>query len=381
MKRIGILTLPLSSNYGGILQAYALCHYLMQQGHEVILLNYQPQHRPMWKQLIYTLLTRLPKHNLLGVQHEVLKIKRLKPFIQQQFPKQTPILRNTAALKMACKTLGLEVLITGSDQVWRYAYTRQYFLDYFLGFIDERHNCTLAESSIRKLAYAASFGVAHWEAPQKIAEIQSKLADFTAISVRESSALAVLSESFQYHQATQTVDPTLLHSAEFYRALYLDRHRTHSGPLKLISYVLDPAPYKQQQLTQLTAALGQAYAAQAIHEALNTPDLIPLVSDWLKAIDHADYVVTDSFHGVVFAVIFQKNFLVFANPERGNARIADLLQSLGLSDCMLFDQNQDSLSESIIDKLRSGIDYSCVTPKLARLVEHSKTFLKQHLAD
>jgi len=207
--RIGLLTLRLHFNYGGILQAYALQKFLQRLGYEVILIDRQSNES--------NLLDRIKKHVFKRVFRKRYREDReksasllIRPFIHSYFPLRTIPIVSDKQMHELVKEYSLDAIVVGSDQVWRPSYTKSLVLNYFLDFANEQ---TI------KLSYAASFGEDKWDnTPELTEKLKSLLSQFNALSVREDSAVQICRTIFDrnsYHH----VDPTLLLDQEDYLEL------------------------------------------------------------------------------------------------------------------------------------------------------------------
>ena len=204
--KIGILTLPLHTNYGGILQAYALQTVLSRLGHNacVIEKEQRPLHLPVWRKPVKY--ARRIIRNLRGEPYPIFyeqKQNRELPIIRQHTDKfiRKNIRRMTFSAYSAIIESDFDAIVVGSDQVWR----PQYFDDIRTAYLD------FAEGwRIRRMAYAASFGTDAWEYTRsKEKECRRLLRMFDAVSVREASGVELCREHFGV-KAEHVLDPTML---------------------------------------------------------------------------------------------------------------------------------------------------------------------------
>ena len=141
----------------------------------------------------------------------------------------------------------------------------------------------------------------------------------------------------------------------------------------MMVYVLDRNQFKSQiiedveKLTKLKPFTVLPDSATGVY---------PPVTQWIKGFIDAKFVVTDSFHGVIFSLIFNKQFVAIGNAERGLARFTSILNKVNLSDRLLIDTGSDPKVESIVT---TPIDYSTVNSELSKFINHSKGFLKNSL--
>lgn len=215
--RIGLLTLPLETGYGSILQAYALKTVLTRQGHEVILIR-----RLVKKKRFngWNILKRSVKKYIFRKPACVFYDKKIydeypvitqhtQPFIDKWLQPFSPVYYNSSAYK-SIRDLKCDAYIVGSDQVWRKGCMEE-IKDYYFSPIDGR--------TAKLIAYAASFGIDKWAYSKKETRFcTQKLKEFTAVSVREDSGMELCKRHLN-HTAEHVLDPTMLLTPADYRAL------------------------------------------------------------------------------------------------------------------------------------------------------------------
>lgn len=244
--KIGILTLPIAENYGGILQAIALYRLLENEGHDVVLI-YKKSRRKIWKDFARRLLLKVPFHNFMNIKSNNIKniarlerIKFHRPFIEKEILNISKDLYTKHDLEKFTQRENFDAVIVGSDQVWRKAYINdKYYKSYFLDFVDGK--------KVKKISYAASFGKDEWEGKEDVKDVSKLLQDFTAISVREVSGVDVLKNTFKNENAVNVLDPTLLMSKEFYINEIISKYGTSKVQKGgIVTYVLDEAKEKER---------------------------------------------------------------------------------------------------------------------------------------
>jgi polysaccharide pyruvyl transferase WcaK-like protein len=252
-----------------------------------------------------------------------------------------------------------EAYIVGSDQVWRPRYSPQ-LPSFFLDFLADN-------AGVRKIAYAASFGVSDWEFSEAQTSAFGRLLRlFDAVSVREDSGVALCRQYFGL-EATRLPDPSLLLTAEDYSALAAGAER-QTSPGELYTYILDRTDDKDRVIGYLAKKHHwQPFTVMPDKNA--TPAgrriqayVFPPVEEWLRAFAAARFVVTDSFHGTVFSILFNKPFITLANQGRGLSRFSSLLKLFQLEDRLVQAADESALDK--LDKL-NDIDW----PKTRRLLQ------------
>lgn len=360
--KIAILTHPLTENYGGIMQAVALYGYLVEQGHDVTLLR-RHRNRAAWKSFLIFLLENVPFQNYKNYRYLSKKRKKQKEFIDKFIPSKTSVIYTTAQLKNAMQQERFDAVVVGSDQVWRMASIDDgYFENYFLNFVGD---------DIRKLSYAASFGVDHWEAPEKVDVVKELLKRFYAVSVREVSGVGICIDQFGRDDCELVVDPTLLVGCEFYDR-FIDKAESGSGS-SLLVYMLDSSSDRMSLVDYVAKKKGEGWVVNDVMVKSKILD----VREWVNTFAKADFVITDSFHGMVFSIIFNKEFIVLANRRRGVARFSSLASMLGVEDRILYSADCDALNKCLVSK----IDYELVNSVLVKKRNDSRSFLSSALEE
>lgn len=354
--RIGVLTLPLHTNYGGILQAYALQAVLERMGHEVCLIEKErkPLRVPLWKAPL-TYSKRILK-NLFGspvpvffeqkLNREGLLIRQntdcfihkyIKRYIVEDFPD--------------LKEDDFDAIVVGSDQIWRTKYMLQIehaYLDFAEGW------------DIRRIVYAASFGTDEWEyTPEQTKECNRLLKFFDAVSVREMSGVDLCYKYFGV-KAVHVLDPTMLLPAEDYIRQF-EIAGVPESPGTLLCYILDESPEKTALINCIADEKGLVpFRVNSKVDDASAPleaRIQPPVEQWLRGFYDAKFVVTDSFHACVFSILFNKPFIAYGNAKRGMSRFKSLLNGFGLQNRLILSlQEYVGLGDIDWGKIHSALD-------------------------
>ena len=308
--KVGIMTLPLHTNYGGILQAWALQTIIERMGHE-------SSH--VFRHLLGPLCVyegRTPE-----------EIKAIQGNCDR-FVDRYIRCDETPVAEIAPDRY--DALVVGSDQIWRHLCDTLLLVPFTTAFLDFAENW-----NVKRIAYAPSFGIDRWEAPEEmIPRCSELLKKFDAVSCRELSGAAICRDVLGV-EAKTVVDPTLLLGRDDYSAL-IDAAETETPAGTLMSYVLDRDAEKQRLIDAIAARHGLTpYYANAKPEDNSAPiaeRIQPPVEQWLRDFRDSKMVITDSFHATVFSILFGKPFVVTGNPWRGLSRLESLLKQLGLED-------------------------------------------------
>jgi len=327
--KIAIITQPLRNNYGGILQAFALQTILIKHGY---LVNTDNRHEkrnkindffilPLKKIVLKYFFKRnvgkiFPQYNTkindeIGT-NDFLK-KHMNTFDLFQ-GRKTPL---------AKKIEQFDAFIVGSDQVWRPKYSPR-ISNYFFDFLVKYPN-------MKKIAYAASFGVDDWEFDENdTKKCKSLIKYFNRISVREDTGI-ILCQNYFDITPELTLDPTLLLNKKAYCELI----ESLQNPFKdktIVAYILD----KNQAKFNIIKSFAAKHKMQYKIIYANEPTVKKInIIEWLNHFKHAYYIITDSYHGLLFSIIFEKNFYVFANNSRGVSRMSSILKLLGLENRLI----------------------------------------------
>ena len=377
--KIGILTQPLYCNYGGILQCYALQTTLQRMGYETIILQREFNRKYTFfgaciyyiKHFIKLLLGRKSSwHYFVDSHRRDYIAQNTSIFIERNINPRTKHCYSTKELKKEVEKLNLGAIIVGSDQVWRPDYS-PCLPNYFLDFIKDN-------SCIKKISYAASFGKDQWAlSRKKTAKYRELLQTFDAISVRESSAIKLCKDLFRV-DATQVIDPTLLLESKDYLSLVTTK-KTNRG--NLFCYILDKS-IKKKNIIDFLSHKNNYKPFESMPLLSDTKDnlfkdidkcVYPPIEDWLLAFMEAEMVLTDSFHGTVFSIIFNKPFWVIGNPERGIARFESLLSLFDLSCRIISDSDFMNLD------FMKPIDWETVNKRKMFLQKDSLQFISNSL--
>lgn len=382
-----ILTQPLHTNYGGLLQAYALQQILKGMGHDVVTDRLGVVRKlPLWNRAL-----RFLYH---AVQFCILKNYRYYPYryLFVSFDKESKAKRSIAInterfVNTHIDTIDLltrsnesvidavrqfDAIVVGSDQVWRA--TMSDIPTYFLSFTKA--------INVKRIAYAASFGTddlnEYSKMDMKIASESIKL--FDAVSVREKSGVHLCRDYFKM-DAVHVLDPTMLLSKDDYLKLIEEEDKPCSENI-LLTYVLDRTQEKNDIIQRVGEALhltscenGAVKYFSNVVESNVSECIYPSVSRWVAGFRDAQFVVTDSFHGTVFSIIFNKPFVAILNSKRGSSRFISLLSVLGLENRLI------STTNDLLEEHLKPIDYTEVNKILNDWRYLSISFMERHLKE
>lgn len=361
--RVGILTQPLSRNYGGILQNYALQQVLREMGHEPYTFDLGLYTWKDW--FIITIKCIIKK--IIGIlctfpenpSHRRNQEKTLRKFVTKHIALASPRCKRPTPKQIL--KYKFQAIIVGSDQVWRPKYN--YPIEKM--FLDFTHDL-----DIKRIAYAASFGTSDWEYTEKQTENCRVLAQkFDAISEREDSGIE-LCEKYLNVSATHVLDPTMLLTKDDYNKLIADIPISKEN--YLFAYILDEDENKMSFITKIAREKRLTPIIIGAGKELKDSDSI---EKWLAYFRDAKFVVTDSFHGAVFSIIYSKGFVVIGNFRRGVNRMQSLLTMFNLSDCLL----RTPMDMEFMQNDIKNINWEYVNEELDKKRKMSIIFLRENL--
>lgn len=404
--KVAVITLQMHTNYGGVLQAFALQRVLETLGNDVEIIQLDEiLPAPKGVNAVRKLLTRSFRKYVLRRDVEIFREHR----INREFPSV-----GTEFLGFFRKYLNIryissfseirasdyDAFVVGSDQVWRPKYNPA-LMHSFLDFTwkDKRRKSLHRHSAgrkrpegwdVRRIAYAVSFGCDGWEYSGRQTALASELAGrFDALSFREISGVRNAAEHLGTDSVT-VLDPTMLLDADDYLGLIGRRKEQRKGfsrPLEMtegeraeiergtgvFEYILDGTAETEALLAELEACLAQPVRRFIPANPRGREEISlrvqPSVESWIAGIADAGFVLTDSFHACVFSILFHRSFAVVGNRGRGLSRITWLLEQFGLQDRLLCGPSLP----------KDDISWDSVDARLERLREESVEFLKKNL--
>ena len=371
--KVAIVTLHKVLNFGSVLQAYCTCKAVKSLGFEPQIVDYM-EPRYTTRGSVNGIFREVSRGNgdylkklaiaILKSVSFFLQRRNFEKFISNHLPLTRSQFTDFSAISK--NPPEADIYLTGSDQVWNSEYN---------GGVDRAHFLDFAPSGKLRVSYAASFGKDNLRA-EETAETKTLLRRYSAISVRESSAVQII-ESIGIHGAQQVLDPTLL----------LDRNDWHkefnlSRPIEqkyLLIYSVERSHDDIVYATARKIADREGLAIVFLSQAAKLKSMsgcefqrpFSKVNDFLSYFYHADFVVVSSFHGTAFAINFNRQF-VSVLPPRFGARPRSLLNLVGLNDRIV--EKDVDLSRTL-----SPIDYSPVNRILKEERLKSFGFLKTAL--
>lgn len=366
--QIGIMTFWESkNNYGQILQLFALQQYLRKLGHDPFLIRFK-RVKPEDKRNLVEKVLQEGLYKLLRQKIEAPKRKKsieldeLRRF--DSFKRENILFgeREYATFQeLINDPPPAEVYITGSDQVWN----NSFFVSaepFLLGFGDEK---------TKRFSYAASFGQSVLNERTE-GLFKKHLPAFIAISVREKSGVDICN---RMGIAAQWVpDPTLLfEESEWEDMLSLNKFN-QAREKSIFAYTLGNSKIKD--LERFVGFLRRKTDYKLIRAGANSDfsgNCYPTIPEWVSHIKQSEFVLTTSFHGMIFCIIHHTNFVILPNTGKAlgmNDRIISLLSRLGLEEHMMKSYNKKKLELLFAKK----INWLSVNSQIAKWKEIADSF-------
>jgi Polysaccharide pyruvyl transferase. len=365
--KICILTFHSAFNYGAMLQAYALQETVKNLGYEVKIINYRPSKQKGMYSVINT--SSFSKATILKNLYNLFYVKKIR-------------LRNESYLKFLNENLSIDpiefitedevprivqkydVVVTGSDQIWNFSEksldrSTRYLVDF--------------EFQGKRISYAASFGDGVEDAERISDVIIPLLKKYDALSVREIEAKKYLSK---YNlESMMTLDPTLLLPRDEWSLIASPR--VISEPY-ILYYSVNSRPYSLRVTKKIEKLLGIKVVNLVLHPKSWNSHFDNIIqygpAEFLSMIKNAEFVVTNSFHGTIFSILYEKAFISVFDTKNGKLvrenRKATLLESLGLEYFMVTE-----FTDINIEKIKA-FDFTHSHNKLHELRKASIKYLR-----
>lgn len=330
--RIGIITFHWATNYGALLQTYALQTALQKMGHTVEIINYKPV---KFDNNIYNFFRYRKFIHFHDFVEQFIKEQRLKQFRIRRLHLSK---RFENEYDLGKANFDYDIVISGSDQVLNPSFLqfgeKGGSTAYFLGF----------KGNFKRIGYAVSFGTTVYP-PTLVERVRAHIMKFSAISVREKTGIQIL-QSFGYEGACLVPDPTLLLTASEYLRLIPTHPKREE---KYFVYILRSKGDFEKRIMMKSEKNKFFFSSREN------------IEDWLSNIYKSNGMITNSFHGVVFCLLFHISFIVVLDEvvnQGMNDRFFTLLKTCGLLHRIV------SINDFDISLLEETIDWSLVDKRV-----------------
>ncbi|MDK2813906.1 MAG: hypothetical protein PWQ08_1161 [Clostridiales bacterium] len=367
MKRIAILSLGRTENYGAILQTYALQTYLKSQNFEVASIDYCNEANTDTRRLYFRIRSAVWGKLVKPLFADRVRIKRTNTFKNSYITYMFQTYNTQAQLSQ--KPPVCDYIIVGSDQVWNpniVGFDSSWFLDF-------------EKESVKKIAYAASFGLSELSDEYK-AFCAPFIKSIKKISTREETGANII-QKLGISKPQVVVDPVFLLTKEEWSKIALTSFREKY----VLCYYMPGFPEVERTIQRISKKYAQEHQLSIVNIGKKEYEKIYFwennlygtgPAEFVGLFQNADFVVTNSFHGTAFSVIFEKNFVsvVDENAKRGalSSRITDMLARFRMNSCVC---NISGDKQACFPK----IDYADKQKFIFEAINKSKKFLTDAL--
>ena len=355
-KKVGLLTWHYLDNYGSVLQAYALKEVFNKLKCDVEFINYR---KDAANNIFINVLRNVYYYLNIFAKDEI-KRKRSFFLFRKKYFKETKLFSNIEQLKNF--NFNYNLYVCGSDQIWA---SNRYDEAYYLTFTDGK-----------KMSYAPSLVFDSFTKENKV-KIKEYLKSFFSISLREKKGIEIL-KTFTNYDYTEVLDPTLLLKNTDWNKL-IKKERVKGKDYVLCYFIGDDDKYREsvQKFSKDNNLKIKNIQLVDIHNfgEGNKKDASPV--EFLELIRNAKYVLTDSYHGVLFSLNYNKNFYAFKrfsnkSKDNQNGRIENILNICKLENRFI----------DIVDKMEfNNIDYTQINKILNKKRKESMEYIKKGLED
>lgn len=363
--RIGIITLHRVYNYGSVLQAYATQKIMQNLGHDAFIIDYITAQRTKRK-ILFSSSVNVRKN---GLHKAVFIVMKMVSILLKEFTFGSFVRKNLNLSEKYITEEDLEknppdadIFVTGSDQTWNSDYNEGVDRGFFLSFAPEKAT---------KVSFVSSFGKDKLDKNE--IDITKKYIDkYDALSVREEAAVRIIA-NLGRSDAIQLIDPTLQISKEEWQQLASPRLLKEPYLVLMLLYNEDnhATEYARKIADELKLKLVKISWEMKKPKEVDRLFTHRSPADFLSLFSHAEYIVTNSFHGLAFAINFEKQFIILPRLEY-NSRIESLLNLTGL-------QNRMITTPERICEYRNVIQYERINRIIKNERERATNFLLMNL--
>lgn len=359
--RINTITCHDVYNSGASLQAYALMKYLQECGHDVKIIDYKPEYLSRHYKLWIVANPKYEKNIILKTMYLLLKLpgrlwalktKKVFDNFRNQYLDITET-RYKSNEELKDNLPEADIYIAGSDQIWNATFTNGKDEAFYLDFVPNNKI---------KASYAASFATETF--PEELKQKTSKmLSQFDYISVREKSGLEILKD-MDIKNGVQVLDPVFLLDKEHWEKMCIDIKCTQKY---LLVYDFDNNPLIKEIAIKISKEKG--LKIYTIFKSDYSDKVISQMGpiEFISYIKNAEFIISNSFHGTAYSLIFEKEFIVTNRVDKINTRMRDLLSEIGISERLV--SNVDEIN------YLSKLNYLDIKDNIDNLIKQSKLYL------
>ena len=344
--KIALLTIWHEKNYGAELQAYATIKVLQRLGHDVKMIDIR--------------LSDMGRPSIGG--YFSLAIEAISPCnrkFTKFWKKNIPTSKRYQSIeKLQSDPPVADIYMVGSDQVWNPDITKKFSKLFFGDF---------GSKNVKRISYASSFGTETWNHPELNKDICKLLEAFSVLTCREKSGVTLLKSNFNI-DALHVIDPTLLLGD------YTSFLSSSQQKQTLVCYPLGDDPELEEYAKGVAKKMNLTYIDNFNKKVIFKKVVWDRnsIEEWITNIATTKIVLTRSFHGTLFSIMFNKDFVVLSGKNSRNTRLVDFLSELGLMN-RYFTSTKEIEDSNV---LQMHIDYSNVNRTIVEMRKTSLDILK-----
>jgi len=352
MKRFGIVSYNINcnfTNYGSALQSWALAKSISKLGHSPVLIDYCPDIlkdkdplnpiKNMWDQDKESIMMCELSMPAIRINYE-----KFDRFYTNMF-ERTNKKYFSNDFENVVQDYNLDGFVCGSDTI--------FCVEEFGGMEDGYYANYDCMKNGYAVSYAASFGDSKFD-ENGLVELEKRMKNFKAIGIREYGMVPTIEKMVDV-PVKKVVDPTLLLKEEEYSEIVSDKKEEEK-------YLLIYARRYNPKMSAYAEKIAQENGWKVVEISLRATNKDKHkmaydagVEEFLSLVKNAEFVVTNSFHGLIFSVQFRKDYVVFSR-EQADTKIAEISKLFGLSDRVLVNGDEEFNKEINYDEVHSRID-------------------------
>ena len=346
--KIGILSIHSAHNYGSVLQAYALQEELKKFSDDVQIINYRPKYfEEKYKMFSLSIYSKYKGFfnkiihfvwRLLMIKSRYDKYRKFEDYIKNRYNLTK---KYSTYKELEKEKFDYEVVFCGSDQIWNTDITEGFDKTYYLGFCND---------DTKKASYAASVGRKEIDIKYE-EEYKKYISRLDYIALREESSKGII-QKYTNKPITITIDPTLLHDKNKWNEIASGSNLKINDKYILV-YILEDNEEFVKIVNLISEKLNLRVISLSKKKRFKNETIFPNAGpeDFVNLFKNADFVITNSFHGTVFSLIYEK--------KKTSARMCDLMKKVGLEDRIIRNCSELKLSD-----INRDIDYELVNKKI-----------------
>ncbi|WP_072525300.1 polysaccharide pyruvyl transferase family protein [Clostridium sp. Marseille-P3244] len=347
--KIGIVTVHDSNNYGSFLQAYALQRVFQDMGHEVYFAVTRRKEFVKGTYIPAISLKKLIRHPVQTLKNRQSGILKWKAFLEDQ-----KVFREISGEELD----QMDCVVLGSDEIWN-VQVRSFQNPIFYG-----------RGQTKAVAYGVSVGRATYEDITKYPELVQDIRQIRSIMVRDTRTQSIIEKICSFIPET-VCDPTFLVPRTIFKST--EKRSRYISESYLLIYSYSISRELQDKIQEFARANGLKTVSACFYYSWADYNIMCGPLEFCRIIEEADYVITTTFHGTIFSVLNEKQFVSLPASIKTN----DLLVRLGMEERLIENSTDLSTIQELLQKRM--IDYGKVNCRISEMRENSLALLKKSM--